>query len=75
MSVSDFVIHIDETLSEFDRYEAEETAAQCAGVVSAHVSPFQPHLLLVAYDPEQGRSSQVLGAIRSRGWHGQLIGL
>lgn len=75
MSISDFVIHIDENLNEFDVNEAEEAASGCAGVVSAHVSAYQPHLLLVAYDPERGRSTEVLGAIRSRGWHGQLVGL
>lgn len=75
MSVSNFVIHIDERLNESEVNEAEEVANGCAGVVSAHISPHQPHLMLVAYDPERGHSMQVLGAIQSRGWHGQLVGL
>lgn len=75
MSVSDFVIHIDEMLNEFELHEAEQAASRCSGVVSAHVSRHQPHLMLVAYDPERGRSTQVLDAIRSHGWHGQLVGL
>jgi len=66
MFLSDFVIHIDETLDESDVNEAERAVGACAGVASTHVSPFKPHLMLVAYDPERGRSSQVLGAIRSR---------
>jgi hypothetical protein len=75
MSVSDFVIHIDETLDEFDINDAEEAVTGCTGVVSARVSPHHPHLMLVAYDPEQGCSAEALGAIQSLGLHGQMIGL
>jgi len=75
MSLSDFVIHIDEALDELKVNEAEAVVSSCAGVVSAHISTQQPHLMLVAYDPSRGRSAHVLGAIRSLGWHGQLIGL
>jgi hypothetical protein len=75
MSISDFVIHIDEQLNDFDASEAEEVAGGCRGVISAHVSAYQPHLMLVAYDPARVRSTEVLGALRSRGWHGQLVGL
>jgi hypothetical protein len=74
MSLSDFVIHIDESLDEFDVDEVEQAANACAGVVSAHVSPHRPHLMLIAYDPERGRSTQILGAVRSLGLHGQLVG-
>lgn len=75
MSLSDFVIHIDETLNEFDVNEAEEAVTGCTGVVSAHISPHQPHLMLVAYDPDRGHPIQVLGAIKSLGLHGQMLGL
>lgn len=75
MSLSDFVIHINETLDEFDINDAEEAVTDCAGVVSARVSTHHPHLMLVAYDPKRGQPSQVLGAIRSLGLHGQMIGL
>jgi hypothetical protein len=75
MSVSDFVIHIDEKLNEFDVNEVEEAVATCAGVVSAHVSTHHPHLMLVAYDPMRGHPASALGAIRSLGLHGQMIGL
>ena len=75
MSLSDFVIHINENLNEFDVNEAEEAASECMGVVSAHMSPHQRHLMLVAYDPDHGTSTHVLGSIKSLGFHGQLVGL
>jgi hypothetical protein len=75
MSVSDFVIHIDETLNEFDKNDAEEAVTDCTGVISARISTYQPHLMLVAYDPEQGRPAHTLYALQAIGLHGQMIGL
>lgn len=75
MSLSDFVIHIDESMNEFDMNDAEEAVTDCPGVVSAHFSSRHPHLMIVAYDPERGRSTRALNAIRSLGLHGQMIGL
>ena len=75
MSLSDFVIHIDESLDEVEINEAENVTGACAGVVSAHISNHHRHLMLVAYDPSLGFSSHILGAVRSLGLHGQLIGL
>ncbi|MDP1681791.1 MAG: hypothetical protein Q8L39_08445 [Burkholderiales bacterium] len=75
MSLSDFVIHIDEYLNELEINEAENVASACTGVVSAHINPHHRHLMLVAYDPSLGRSSHILGAVRTLGVHGQLVGL
>ena len=75
MSLSDFVIHIDETLDEFEINEAENVASACTGVVSAHINNHHQHLMVVAYDPSLGRSLHILGAVQSLGLHGQLIGL
>lgn len=75
MSLSDFVIHIDENLNEFEISETENVASACTGVVSAHINNHRRHLMMVAYDPSLGRSSHILGAVQSLGLHGQLIGL
>lgn len=75
MSLSDFVIHIDEDLNPLAINDAENVAGACLGVVSAHISPQHPHLMVVAYDPSRGCSSHILGAVRTLGLHGQLIGL
>jgi len=75
MSLSDFVIHIDESLNELEINETENVASACTGVVSAHINHHHRHLMLVAYDPSLGCSSHILGAIQSLGLHGQLVGL
>lgn len=75
MSHGDFLIHINESLNEQEILEVENVASACAGVVSAHISPHHHHLMLVAYDPNYGFSSHILGSVRSLGLHGQLIGL
>jgi len=75
MSLSDFVIHIDENLNELEVKEAETVANACTGVVSAHINNHHRHLMVVAYDPSLGCSSHILGAVRSLGLHGQLLGL
>jgi hypothetical protein len=75
MSISNFVIHIDESLNETEINEAEHVTSACAGVVSAHINNEHRHLMLVAYDPSLGFSSHILGSVRSLGLHGQLIGL
>jgi len=75
MSLSDLVIHIDESLNETEIQETENVASTCAGVVSAHINHHHRHLMLVAYDPSYGFSSHILGSVRSLGLHGQLIGL
>lgn len=75
MSLSDLVIHINESLNEQEMQEVEHVASTCPGVVSAHMSPHHRHLMLVAYDPSDGFSAHILGSLRSLGLHGQLIGL
>jgi hypothetical protein len=75
MSLSDLVIHIDESLNPLEIDQTEDVTSACAGVVSAHISPHHRHLMLVAYDPSYGFSSHILGSVRSLGLHGQLIGL
>lgn len=75
MSLSDLVIHINESLNEKEVLAVENAANTCAGVVSAHIHPRHRHLMLVAYDPSHGASSHILGSVRSLGLHGQLIGL
>jgi hypothetical protein len=75
MCISNFVIHIDESLNESEINETENVASACAGVVSAHINHHHRHLMLVAYDPGLGFSSHILGSVRSLGLHGQLIGL
>ena len=75
MSISDFVIHINENLTEYDVNDAEEAVMDCNGIISAHISPQHPHLMLVAYDPNRVSSGAALQAIHSLGFHGQMIGL
>ena len=75
MSLSNFVIHIDENLDASKIDAVENVTGACLGVVSANINNNRPHLMVVTYDPRRGCSTHILGALQSMGLNGQLIGL
>lgn len=68
------VMHIDEIMTESEIHALEYKLAQEQGVRSAHVSERAQHLLVVKYDPQQASSGNLLGSIKTNGYHAQLIG-
>ncbi len=75
MSLADTLIHIDETLDARARHAIERELREMPGVISSHFNPEKQHMLLVAFDPEDIRSSDLLQRVRSHGYHAELIGL
>ncbi len=75
MSIADTLIHIDETLDAGTREAIEAELRDVPGVISSHFSPDKEHMLLVAFDPEDVRSSDLLRRVRNHGYHAALIGL
>ena len=75
ISISDFIIHVDETLTreQLDRLEASIREHSC--VVSAGAHDRTPHLMLVAYDPECVDSKTILANVTSQGFRATSIGL
>jgi hypothetical protein len=73
--ITDFLVHVDETLPPEEQCHLEDYVRQQACVVSAGVSVDNPHLMAVAYDASCGRASDILHRIRARGLHAKAIGI
>jgi hypothetical protein len=73
-SISDVMIHINETLSEEARSTLEENMRQIDGVIAPRFNPGKDHLMVVAFNPEKTSSAALLAKARSAGYTAQLIG-
>ena len=74
MSISDVMIHINETLSSEARSSLEDVMRQIEGVVSPRFSPSKVHLMMIAFNPEKTSSMALLGKAREAGYTAQLVG-
>lgn len=74
-SVSDIMIHVDETLPSETLAELEREVCADDGVISACMSKNDSHLMMVTYNPDRIHSSQLLGHMTQRGLHAELVGL
>ncbi|TAM48075.1 MAG: hypothetical protein EPN55_01030 [Gammaproteobacteria bacterium] len=75
MHLADLLIHVNETLRASDQASLEEELRKVEGVVAPRFSSETPHLLLVAYDPEETDSHNLLSRVKDSGYHAQLIGM
>jgi len=75
ISLSDVMIHIDETLPIERRGKVEEQLRAVDGVVSVHNPADKPHLMLVQYRPDLANSQSLLARVRGEGVHAELVGL
>ena len=73
--ISDFMVHVDETLEPQQQCELEDFVREQEGVVSACMSVENPHLLTVTYDSDRGHVSDIVHHIKDRGLHASAIGL
>ena len=72
---TDIVIHLDEELADEDIHELERDLSCIAGVYCACVNDRARHLMLVDYDPEDVRASELLNVVRQHGIGAELVGL
>ena len=75
MHNSDIVIHIDETLDDRRIHNLEREISNDMGVLSACVHERTPHLMVVDFDADAVRPSDIVQSVRSRGLHAAMIGL
>jgi len=75
MHLVDLVIHVNETLEHTERALLEEEFRRIKGVIAPRFSPQTPHLFIVAYDPEEADSRNLLYRVKDSGYHAQLIGM
>ena len=74
-AIVDFTVHLDEELPPEEQCKLEDFVRDQDGVVSAAISIEHPHLMMVAYDMDQNKPSNILHEILKRGLHAELIGL
>lgn len=75
ISLSDVLIHIDETLSAQRRHAVEEDLRAIDGVVSVKMPDDRPHLTLVEYVSDKVNAQRLLAAVLGQGAHAELVGL
>ena len=72
MGYGDIVIHIDEALDDPGIHALERALGAHRGVVSACVAETRRHLLVVDFDPDDVRPSEL---VRASGLHAAMMGL
>jgi hypothetical protein len=71
----DVTLHIDEALDSARLAQIEDVLRALDGVVSVHNPDARPHLIVVEYNPDKLKGSDILTAVTRQGVHAQLIGL
>jgi hypothetical protein len=74
MYTGDIVIHIDENLDDRRIHALERALGDEAGIYSACAHEKARHLMLVDYDPQALRPSDIVHSVRERGLHAEMIG-
>jgi len=72
--IADVVVHIDETLTTDQLNSLVGAIRGLDGVVSAGTQD-RPHLVTVAYNPDNVNSKAILERVKSEGCHAELIGI
>ncbi len=73
-SISDVMIHINESISAEARSSLEEDMRQIEGVIAPRFNPGMDHLLVIAFNPERTSTAALLAKARAKGYTAQLIG-
>ena len=73
-SVSDVMIHINESLSAEARFSLEESMRQIEGVIAPRFNPGKDHLIVIAFNPEKTGTAALLAKARAAGYTAQLVG-
>jgi hypothetical protein len=72
--ISDFMVHLVETLPPEDQCKLEDYVRQQPCVVGAGISVDNPHLMVIAYDSACGPAKDILYSIRDEGFRAEAIG-
>lgn len=75
MDIADIMFHIPTDLAARERANIERDIQGCDGVVSAHFSARDAHMLEVAYDPRQVDAETLRRHVSERGLEVTKVGL
>ena len=75
MHLADLLIHVNETLGAAERAALEEELRKTEGVIAPRFNRETPHLLLIAYDPREIDSYNLLNRVKDSGYNAQLVGM
>ena len=75
MQITDFLVHINETLSPSALEAIEDELRHDYGVMSAGHRSDQPHLVQIVYDSDAARITDIVQNFRQHGLHAQAVGL
>jgi len=73
--ISETMIHINETLSEPQRDELLMYLGNQKGRIEARHHADNPHLLFVAYDPDETCPRDLVEVVSERGYHAHVVDL
>lgn len=74
-AISDFMIHVNEPLSEPEMVRVADSVCDDACVTNACVSQDNPHLILVNYDSNCASARDILRKVTGLGIHAQAVGM
>jgi hypothetical protein len=75
INIADVTLHIDKDLDIKVREAVEHELRSLNGVISVHMPADKPHLVEVAYNPDDVKSEHIAHSIRELAGHVELIGL
>lgn len=73
--IADFMVHLDPTLPPEEQCKLEDYVRDQACVVGVGIAADNPHLMVVAYDADCSRASDILHKIRDKGISAEIVGM
>lgn len=73
-AIADVMIHVDESLPEYEMADIADSVCDMPGVESGCLSTSAGHLIMLKYDAHSTRAWDVLASVRNRGLHAELVG-
>jgi hypothetical protein len=73
--LNEVVLHLNETLDDEALRQLEDAVRQDPGVISVGHAPNKANMIMVVYDSESTRASNLLHNFQERGLHAQVVGL
>lgn len=74
-SIASITLHVDRNLGPLEKDVLEDCVREDPCVISAHISPAAPHLMLVAFNPDCTTIRSIHKNITERGVDAQIVGL